>query len=493
VFDQQIERARAQRRQQRRKLLLATVIIALLCVAIGLIYIAVQRQLIAPQAPISPSTLSITATPEENAAARKLFQQQWLTFEQERSPLLNNPDFLRWLAAGDSSITVMDTILTGEKLTGEKITQKTITEKKDKALVLFANSAYTDAITTLQHASDIVVAIEQAWHRAYEDKLAQAQQAYEEDKVKPAQLYLNQAIKIKSEEPSALSLQQQLTSYPNIAKLLRALNIAKMENNLQKQADSLQQIIAQDATRIALVEELKRVTRTLNERSFSQAITEGLAAIEQQQLRKANTAYQRAKTIYRQRPELKTLQKKIAQQQTSVNLKTLLTRLQQAAQADDWREVLAITQTTRLNNTTIKTYQQNAQTILRLQQIANNYLTRAERLQDKNIRQQAQKFVTDNFAMALKSPNFAKQIEQLSEKLSVVGSQQKLHISSDGKTDIWVLGVGHVGQIVEKEILLYPGKYIVEGRCPGYRNNQLSITLSASIVANIHVVCDERI
>jgi hypothetical protein len=489
VFDQQIEQARAKRRQQRRKLLLAMLIVALLCVVIGLIHTVVQRQLAAPQTPaVSPSELPIAATPEDKAAARKLFQQQLVTYEQERSPLLNNPDFLRWLTASDSSIKVM-----GTTLTGEIVTDKTIAEKKDKALALFANSAYTDASATLQHASDIAVATEQAWSRAYEDKLAQAEQAYDEDNSKLAQLYLNQAVNIKSQEPRALSLQQQLASYPQIAKLLRALKIAKVENNLQKQVSILQQIIAQDASRIALAEELKRLTKKLNERMFSQAIAEGLTATDQQKLRKANRAYQRAKAVYSQRPELKVLQKRMAQQQTSNNLQALLVRLDTAALADDWRGVLAMTQSTSVSNATIQTYQNNAQTILRLQQTANHYLTRPERLQDKNIRQQAQTFVTDNVTMALKSPSFAEQIEQLSEKLGAASSQQQLYITSDGKTDIWVLGVGHVGQITAKGILLYPGKYIVEGRCQGFRNNQLSITLLASVAATIHVVCDERI
>jgi len=484
VFDQQIKQARGRRRQQLRRVLLATVIVAILSVALALIYIVVQRQLTTGHnLVVSPAELPKAATPADSAITRKLFQQQLIFFEQEQGALLKNPDFLRWLATSDSSIKAM----------GKIISEKTIAEEKNKALALFANSAYNDAIATLQHASDIAVAVEQSWHHAHEDKLAQAQLAYDEGNIKSAQLYLNQTLKIKLQEPRALSLQHQLASYPQIARLLHALKIAKVENNLQKQANILQQIIAQDSTRISLVDELKEINKTLNDRAFSQAIAEGLTAVDQQQLSKASIAYQRAKTIYSQRPELKTLQQKIAQQQTSTYLQAILASLKKAEQRDDWQGVLAITQSTWVSNTIIQSYQKNAQKVLRLQQTADNYLTRPERLQDKNIRQQAQAFVTDNFAMALKSPSFSKQIEQLSDKLSAASTQQKLYITSDKKTDIWVLGVGHVGQVTEKEILLYPGKYIVEGRCQGYRHKQLSITLSASVAANIHVVCDERI
>jgi hypothetical protein len=484
VFDQQIKQARGRRRQQLRRVLLATVIVAILSVALALIYIVVQRQLTTGHnLVVSPAELPKAATPADSAITRKLFQQQLIFFEQEQGALLKNPDFLRWLATSDSSIKAMDKI----------ITEQVIAEKKDKALALFANSAYSDAILTLQDTSEIAAVAEQAWNRAYEDKLTQAQLAYDEDKIKPAQLYLNETLKIKSQQPRTLLLQQQLDNYPQVAKLLGAFKIAKVENNLQKQADILQQIIAQDATRTALADELKIINKKINDRAFSQAITEGLIALDKQQLTRANIAYQRAKTIYSQRPELKILQQKIAQQQTSTNLQIILARLKKAEQRDDWQEVLAITQTNSVRNTTIDRYQSNAKKILRLQQTANIYLTRPERLQDKNIRQQAQTFVTDNLSMALKSPNFSQQIEQLIEMLAAASSQQKLRITSDDKTDIWVLGVGHVGLINETEILLYPGRYIVEGRCQGYRHKQLSITLLASVAANIHVVCDERI
>lgn len=484
VFDQQIEQGRVRRRQKMRKVMLVTVIAALLFASISLLYVAYQQQTTTPEQPvISLAKQAIPALPADNAATRKLFQQQLVAFEKKHSPLLNNPDFLRWLAAADSSIKAM----------GKIITEKLIAEEKNKALVFFANSAYDDALATLQFSNDITVAAEQSWHNAYEDKLAQAQLAYDEDRIKPAQLYLNQTLKIKSQEPRVLSLQQQLDSHPQVAKLLRALKVAKVENNLQKQTIILQQIIAQDPTRTALGEELKQVDKKLNDRAFSQAITDGLTAIDQQQLSKASIAYQRAKKIDSQRPELKNLQQKITQRQASIDLKKILARLKKSEQDDDWRSVLTITQSARMSNATIQNYQKKAQIILRLQQTANNYLTRPERLQDKNIRQQAQLFVTDNFSMALKSPKFSEQIEQLSEKIGAASSQQKLYITSDEKTDIWVLGVGHVGQVIEKEILLNPGKYIVEGRCQGYRNKQLSITLLASVAANIHVVCDERI
>ena len=95
VFDQQIEQARGRRRQQLRKVLLATVIITILCAALALIYIVVQRRLSIEYNPVvSPAEMPKAVTPVDNAVTQKLFQQQLIAFEQEQGVLLKNPNFL---------------------------------------------------------------------------------------------------------------------------------------------------------------------------------------------------------------------------------------------------------------------------------------------------------------------------------------------------------------------------------------------------------------
>lgn len=499
MFDQDIEALRNKRKLLIRRTMLGVIYVALALWAFWLVYIAVQHFMVNDDTDVtqpeaitslqkvsSPSTSTETtsiATSSDidpvlnNAVVRKAFQQQLLAFDATHNNVFTDADFLNWLSASNQS--------------DKKIA---VSNSKAKALTLFASAHYQEAVVELQQADEKAKALTQSWHQAYEDKLNQAQQAYNKEDVKPAELYLNQALVIKPNEPRGLSLQQQLNSYPYVAELLAALKVAKIENNLQKQADTLQQIIAQDSTRIGLVKELGVVTKKLNDDRFNQAISRGVVAIEQENVSAANTAYKQAKAIYPQRTEVVSLQKKIAQQQAAVNLQTSLINVKKAAQADDWQRVLAISK--EKTNAVLKDYAIQAQQILLQQKTAAAYLARPERLQDQGVRQQAQNFIKSNISLTLKSPTFAKQIEQLSNKVDSANQQQELRITSDGKTDIWVLGVGHVGKVAkstEKSIQLYPGKYTLEGRCEGYRNKQQSITLSSSTVGNVYLVCDERI
>jgi hypothetical protein len=498
VFDQEIETLRDRRKLLIRKVILGVVYIALALWAVWLITIAVQHFGASSDSAITNTSAAETAsvditsavimskdapedtsknTPKNTSAARKAFQQQLIAFDAAHDTVFTDADFLQWLTASQ-----------------QLVKKEGVANSKAKALTLFASGSYQAATTEITHTDEIATALTQLWHQAYEDKLDQAQQAYNKEDVKPAELYLNQALAIKPNESRGLSLQQQLNSYPRVAELLAALKVAKIENNLQKQADTLQQIIAQDSTRIELVKELGVVTKKLNDDSFNQAIRRGVVAIEQENVSDANKAYKRAKAIYPKRAEVISLQKKIAQQQATKNLQSTLAKAKQAAQADDWQNVLVIS--TEKNNPVLKDYATQAQQILLQQKTAAAYLARPGRLQDQGVRQQAQDFIKSNITLTLKSPTFAKQIEQLSNKVDNANQQQELRITSDGKTDIWVLGVGRAGQVekgTEKIIQLYPGKYTLEGRCEGYRNKQQSITLSSSAVGNIYLVCDERI
>ncbi|MFT6103056.1 MAG: tetratricopeptide (TPR) repeat protein [Granulosicoccus sp.] len=505
VFDDEIEALRDKRTQLRRKILFIVVYSTLVLWALWIIYTSLVRQeQVAglPAATIAQPSVSLidkasiagevnTVAPVDrslvdSAAARKAFQQQLVAFDAKHAQAFTHPDFLQWFTVNNE--------LAKEGL----IKKEEVTSSKEKALTLFAASAYQDAINMLKQTDDTATALVQSWHQAYEDKLQQAQLAYDNENIKPAELYLNQALAIKPTEARGISLQQQLRSYPRVAALLQALNVAKVENNLQKQADTLKKIIAEDNTRTEWVEELSAVSQQLNDLTFKQAIKQGINAIEQRDIRQAKAAYQRAKVIYPQRSEVRTLQVKITQQQTSNNIQTALNKAEKASQADDWQSVLMIAQAAGVTNAKLQAYQKTAQGVLQAQRLAANYLSRPERLQDQNIRAQAKSFVTNNIVTTLKSPTFAAQLQQLSETIDAASREKNVRISSNGKTDIWVLGVGHVGEIKEKTIRLKPGSYTLEGRCAGYRNKQLAITVSSNSTVNstnspIHMVCDERI
>lgn len=422
----------------------------------------------------SPSTGEVKKTtqqiePQDHGALRKQFQADLVVFEQERQPILDNRELVAWDSQAIAAIT----------------------RRKDEALSQFAAGQYHDAIATLEQANNDAVDLQHSWQAAYQEKLLQAQQAYQQEDIARAQLFLNQAFSIQVSEAQGLLLQQQIDSYLRVATLLQQLNIAKIENNLSKQVNLLKEIVAEDPTRTDLVSQYQRAKKQLNDLTFSRYIAQGLKAIEQGHINKASIAYENAKRIDSHRNELKNLQQKIAKTQRTLSYDALLVQLENAAKADNWLVVAQLSKTAFGNDQKVQRYRRDANDIIRLQQQAQAYIHRPQRLHDDHIRSQAQAFVRKNMTLTLKSPRLSQQMQALTDLLSKANAEQPLRITSDGNTDIWVLGVGHVGKVQEKIVSLPPGQYTLEGRCEGYRNKQIIVSLSQQ--QEVSLVCDERI
>ncbi|ODS25009.1 hypothetical protein AB835_00440 [Candidatus Endobugula sertula] len=459
MLDQQIEWAKTLRYVRLRN---RAVVVAILLVVIFLVY----REF---DAIVSTTVVSskLELQPINSEAERKQFQQMLVMFEQESTPLLKRADFLRW-NKGEADV---------------------VNAVKKEALALFASGAYTQAIATLDKARHQVARLDKEWQLAYDKKLVLAQIAYDKEDIKSSTFYLNQALAIKPEDAGAILLQQQLAAYPRIAEWLQQLKVAKAGNNLHEQANILNDIVTADKTRVMLADELKNIKKQLSDSVFSQYIAQGLEAVDNKRLDVAVASYKKAKTIYSQRTELKVLQKKITQARQAERLEATLTKIDQSIQAGDWSTVATIAQSSK--DPAVQAYRDEANDIFKLQQQANDYLSSPEKLLDIGVRQKVKNFIKENIKTTLKSPVFSEQINRLSELVEKAQVKQALHITSDGKTDIWVLGVGHVGKITEKEVVLLPGGYTLEGRCKGYHHKQIQVSLSAR--QTVRLVCDERI
>lgn len=474
MLDQEIEQSRARRLEKLRWYVLIGVI-SVSALGAGVVILSnniptvdnAGTEVVEATPPVN--NIPQTNSPANQEEQRKRFQEQLVIFETGRQPLLETKELSRWDSPAVTAIH----------------------EKKSDALTQFASGKYRDAIATLEEANKDALSLEHRWQAAYRERLYQAQQAYQKEDVEQSQLLLNQAFDIQAPEAEGLLLQKQLDSYPRVAKLLQQLNVARVENNVSKQVSLLKEITAADPSRKELVAEYQQLKQKWNNQLFSQHISRGLNALDQGQLNKAVEAYGKAKRIYPQRSELSALQKKITQQQNAIDYKTIIAQLENAAKADDWLTVQKLSQAAFTNNQLVMDYRNEATHILKLQQQADHYIRRPERLLDAGIRASAQEFVKSNIKTTLKSPHFSRQIKTLSELLATADAEYALSISSDGNTDIWVLGVGHVGKIQQKTVLLPLGQYTLEGRCEGYRNKQIVVSLDKQ--QEVTLVCDERI
>ena len=67
-------------------------------------------------------------------------------------------------------------------------------------------------------------------------------------------------------------------------------------------------------------------------------------------------------------------------------------------------------------------------------------------------------------------------------------------ITSDGRTDVTVYQVKHLGKINSTDMQLYPGTYTIVGKRTGYRDVQHTLRLMArTALAPVNIKCIEKI
>ena len=70
-----------------------------------------------------------------------------------------------------------------------------------------------------------------------------------------------------------------------------------------------------------------------------------------------------------------------------------------------------------------------------------------------------------------------------------------LRVISDGETHISVRGVGIIGTVTDRTVLLRPGTYKLEGKKKGYRSKLIEVIVvsDANVLNEVTIICDEPI
>ena len=367
---------------------------------------------------------------------------------------------------------------------------------KDSVLSSFARGEFRTSKANLEKLNDDSIVLIKQWKNEFKAHLESAKALFEEEQIPQSQLSLNKALALMPAEPGALALQNRLDAFAEIAILLKDLQVAKVERNLLKQIDLLSDIINLDPARNELNGDLSAVQSRYNQQQLAFAIESAEKAINQNRLADASHFIAKAKAIKPDSKGAQILAAKVAQLKADQSLANIKVAIKQAAEQDNWHEVQ------RLSTAALKShsgeaellnYQQQARRILSAKKALDGFIGRPNRLADQNIRTAAEETIQQSFSLSLASPSLQDKIVQLSSVIDNFASPVDVSITSDGKTYIVVVGVGHVGEHTNKSIKLTPGKYTLEGKRDGYRNKRLEFVVKANEPISLNLVCDERI
>ncbi|WP_371194850.1 hypothetical protein [Glaciecola sp. SC05] len=469
IQEQQRQRAQTLKRG-------ALIVVALLAAAIvigGGIALSTKNSDIDHNAD-SAAELETSFSLVEQEAARESFKQALADFESKISPSLDA------IAQGQWQTQQIDDL------------QK----RKERALALFANAGFMQALGILNGVSADAEALISDWHQAYEGKLLEAQQFYTNEQIQQARLALAQADRIKANTPESQTLRAQLSAYDRVQNYLSELAVARVENNLEKQVALMQQIIKADPTRRDLQGPLQNALSKLNQKRLAFALGKAQSALESGDISEAKTYIQQAEIIQPSAKGITALRNELDSRLANQSLNDIKSELTRLQAADAWPQVLSLAERgiSRFSrDAQLQQTRSQASAILDAQRNIERFIARPDRLAEKNIREAAQNAIQAAILMLSSSGTLAQRAQTLAAYIDQYSTKVSVTVISDGKTDISVVGTGVVGRIDSKVIELSPGRYTFEGKREGYRSKRIDVSVDIDTPITVSLVSDEKI
>ena len=428
---------------------------------------------------VEDGNLSRTVPPQpaedQSTEKRDLFKTALKDFEREIEPGISTQGFVNWSVGSQRDLVFL----------------------KNAAIAAFSVGEYDKALTHIQKASSLASESLNAKKSAYNQAMGNAKNARNSDDYVTGKESIKHALHLEPNSKAARQLSDDIDALPKIIDHLRAAEIARTENNLQHELENLLKILKLDPSRKAVKERAATVSAEIKERTFARHISNGLANVENRQLKSARARLTKARRLFPKRDETIILSGKVAKLESDLKTEQLIRAAQNASSNDDWIKSVALyseARKTQPNNQLTVDGFALAQSITSLQSEVSEYLNSPHRLSSRNVAAGASRLIERSSALAGNSTSLDQKTSSLTEVLASYREEVSVRVISDGVSRVSVRGIGRVGIAKEKVIKLRPGTYTFEGSRTGYKSKLVKVSISPRAAQfKVEVICDERI
>lgn len=228
---------------------------------------------------------------------------------------------------------------------------------------------------------------------------------------------------------------------------------------------------------------LARLARARADLAFADRMSEGYAALEKGQFQRARSAFEAALKLQPQAPEAANALAQTTARATAAQLEDALVGAARAARAEDWtgaeqryREALAVDPGVPAAQAGASSARQRAALDHRLE----TRLREPVRLAEPDVQRETEALLREARAVGSPGPRLQQQITALQTALTAARMRVPVVLSSDGLTEVMLVGHGRLGQFLRREIPLSPGRYTAVGSRPGFRDARVAFTVEAT-------------
>lgn len=312
--------------------------------------------------------------------------------------------------------------------------------------------------------------------------ISESEKLYIEEKYSLAEQKIKEALEIEQENKDVLDLLNRIKVVDQIKNLIDNSDIQIEKKNFEEAENILNKAMVLDSKFPGLAAKLKDLRRDKKNFEFNQLIKRSFDQLEIGKLTNAINFYVEAKKMKPDDKKLINLQNKITTTLKDLNLKTYTARGKKAFEEENWeKSVVNFNKALEINP--------NLEQLIKLKILSTKlyeldssldfYLANQDRLQAKNIFQNAEKLIFS--AEKINSPSnkeLSLKVSELERVLEKYSKKIKVTLRSNRKTLVEIEYAIKFDPFEKKEFLLRPGGYTLIAKRKGFESIRKTIDIS---------------
>lgn len=228
--------------------------------------------------------------------------------------------------------------------------------------------------------------------------------------------------------------------------------------------------------------QLHRVNGLITDRRFREAMSQGYAALDANDLEIARNHFSQALKVKANATEARSALRTVEHSITSARIATLLDQAKALEKSEQWHEAVEKYGVALTLDPTLASAQQGkpfaANRALFYDKI-EQAIARPERLADEEVYREATQLLQEARQLDNPGRKLRQQCAVLGELLEQAVIPVAVIFQSNNETEVTLYKIGNFGKFETKQITLRPGRYVAVGTRTGYRDARVAFVVSA--------------
>jgi hypothetical protein len=361
----------------------------------------------------------------------------------------------------------------------------------------YAAREYPAAVRHFANVEPLLATLEKRAGEVLAQQLKSGAAALQEGRSADAKAAFELAAKIEPQNATAAHGLKRAATLDEVLGLVASAERLEKEGNVTAAVGSFRKALVLDAEAPRAAAGVARIEARLAGDAFASAMARGFSALAAADYASARNAFEAARKIRPDAPEIPQALRQIEQEQRTGVISAKLQNAQQLEGQERWadalkeyRAVVELDSTVAAGNEGVARTAPRAQ----LNEQLELYLTQPERLFSQSVRAAAKDALARASSIQNAGPILRKQMATLSDWLARADVPVPVALQSDNVTQVTIYRVGALGAFEQRSLQLAPGSYTVVGTRPGYRDVRREINvMPGSTPEPVVIRCEDRI